>query len=177
MKINFKKGSASARRWRDGFSLLEMVIYIAILVFMLAIVIQVVFSITRSSRAVQSARNIETSATSALERMGRELRQAEAIDIAASTFNIHPGVLSLDGEDNVGVAYSREFYLLGGRLRLRENGVEVGSLTHASTTVTNLVFTRFYATSTEGVRIEMTLASGTTTAYRTETFYSSILLR
>lgn len=177
MKINLKKGSASARRWRDGFSLIEMVVYIAILVGMLVIVIQVVFSITRSSQMVHSARNIETSAVSALERIGRELRQAQSVDTVASTLNSHPGVLALDGESDAGVAYSREFYLSGGRLRLRENGVEAGVLTHASTTVTNLVFTRFYATSTEGVRIQMTLESGTSTAYRTETFYSSILLR
>ncbi|MEK7135098.1 MAG: hypothetical protein AAB780_00125 [Patescibacteria group bacterium] len=171
MKINHKKGHAPSRI--EGFSLVEMVVYIAILVGMLVIVIQVVFSVTRSSQAVRSARNIETSAISALERMGRELRQAESIDTVAST----PSLLSLDGEDDAGTTYSREFYLLGGRLRLRENGVDAGALTHASTTVTNLVFTRFYATSTEGVRIEMTLESGTSTAYRTETFYSSILLR
>lgn len=160
-----------------GFSLVEMLIYIAILVFMLIIIIQVVFSVTRSSRVVRSARNIETSASSALERMGREIRKAETLDTAASVFGSHPGLLSLDGEDDVGAAYSTEFYLLDGRIRMRENGADVGALTHASTTVTNLIFSRFYATSTEGVRIEMTLESGTTTSYRTETFYSSVLVR
>lgn len=161
---------------KKGFSLIEMVVYIAILVFMLVIVIEVVFSIARSSRTVRAVRNVETSAISALERMGRELRKADSINTASSTLSTSPGVLSLSGEES-GVAYSAQFYLSGGRVMLRENGIETGALTHASSTVTSLVFSRFYATSTEGIRIQISIESGTTTAYRVETFYSSVLLR
>lgn len=162
--------------FKKGFSLVEMVIYIAILVMMLAIIIQVLLSIMGSNRIVRAVRNIETSAVTALSRMGREVRRAESIDLVSSTLGTHPGVLSLDGESD-GVAYSVDFYLADGRLRLKENEVDVGALTQASSTVTNLVFSRFSATDTEGVKIQMTIESGTSTAYRIETFYSSILLR
>jgi type II secretory pathway pseudopilin PulG len=160
-----------------GFSLVEMVIYIAILVAMLVIVVQVVFSITRTNRVIKAARTLETSAILALERISLETRKAESIDTLNSTLGSNPGTLSLDGEDDGGAPYSLDFYLSGGRVQMRENGVEAGALTHASATVTSLIFRRFYASSTEGVRVEMVVESGTSTAYRTETFYSSVLLR
>jgi type II secretory pathway pseudopilin PulG len=160
-----------------GFSLIEMVVYIAILVFMLIIISEVVFSVSRNNRVIKAVRTVELSAVGALERMNREIRNADSIDTAASSFGVSPGVLSLDGEDDAGVAYSVEFYLSDGRVRVRENGIEAGALTQASSTVTTLIFSRFSATTTEGVRIEMAVESGTSTAYRSETFYSTVLIR
>lgn len=162
---------------RKGFSLIEMVVYVAILVFMLIIVIEVVFSITRANRTLKSARAIELSAVTALERINREVRNADTIDTAASTFGANPGTLSLDGRDALGAAYSVEFYLSAGKVRVRENGADAGPLTLASSSVTSLIFNRFSATTSEGVRIEMRVESGTTTSYRSETFYSTVLVR
>ncbi len=165
-----------ATNFRKGFSLVEMVVYIALLVVLLIIVVQVVFSVTRNNRIMRSARNIEVSAVEALERLNREIRNADSIDTTSSVLGSSPGVLSLDSVAD-GVASSVEFYLAGGRIRVRENGSEAGALTLASTTVTSLIFNRFSASSTEGVRITLTLESGTSTSYRSETFYSSVLVR
>jgi len=166
-----------ATNTKKGFSLIEMVVYIAILVFMLGIIIQVVFSLTRANRTIKAARTVELSAVTSLERIGREVRQADSVDIASSTLSSHPGVLSLDGTDSAGTAYALEFYLSGSQIRMRKDGVDAGALTQASSTVTSLLFTRFSATSTEGVRVEMSVESGTTTAYRSETFYSTFIIR
>lgn len=153
-----------------------MVIYIAILVFMLVIIIQVIFSVAKANRVVKSARTVELSAVAVFERISREVRKAEAIDTASSVWDVSPGTLSLDGGEGAS-AYSLEFYLTDGRVRVRQNGIEVGALTQASSTVTSLVFERFSATSTEGVRVQMTVESGTSTAYRSESFLFSTLLR
>jgi hypothetical protein len=160
-----------------GFSLIEMVVYIVILVFMLFIISEVVFSVARNNRVIKAVRAVEVSAVGTLERINREVRNADSIDMAASAFGIPSGVLSLDGENDTGIAYAVEFYLSDGRVRVRENGVDAGALTQASSTVTSLIFNRFSATSTEGVRIEMTVESGTSTAYRSEPFYSTVLIR
>jgi type II secretory pathway pseudopilin PulG len=155
-----------------GFSLLEMVVYIAILIFMLGIITEVVLSVTRSERVIQAVRRIENSAVIAVERIGREVRAAESVNVEASTLGVHPGRLVLTYATS-----TTEFYLTNGRLMLRENGVDQDFLTEEQAQVTDLKFHRFYATSTEGIRVEMTIESGTSTHYRVEKFYSSSSIR
>ncbi len=155
-------------RTKEGFSLIEMIVYISILALMLIIVIEVVFSITRSQRVIKSVRNIENSALETLERIEREVRRAESINATSSIFGVHPGKLVLG---NV------EFYLSDGRLYLKENGVDTGALTAEDVTVTNLIFRRFATSTIEGIRAEITIESGTSTHYRIETFYSSAVVR
>ena len=161
-----------------GFSLIEMMVYITILVFMLLIIIDVVVSVAKAERIVVAVRNVEGSAISTLERMGREVRASDSIDVANSAFGVDLGVLTLNATDANGTARTVKFSLSGGRVHLMENGVDGGALSLSSTTVTSLILTRFYSSSlVEGVRVQMTLTSGTSTAYRTETFYSSVTLR
>jgi prepilin-type N-terminal cleavage/methylation domain-containing protein len=167
----------SAFNLKRGFSLIEMIVYVVILVFMLAIVMNVVVSVAKSDRLIRSARNIETSAATALERINREAKGMSSIDVAASTLGTHPGRLSLDGEDASGNPRSVEFYLSSGRVMMSENGALVGPLTSADAVVTSLIFTRFATSTVEGVRTAATIESGTTTSYRSENFYSSALLR
>ena len=170
MESLFNKG-------RRGFSLIEMVVYISILTFMLVIVLEVVFSVTRSQRVIRSVRDIENSALVSLERIERETRGAESISTASSTLGTSPGVLVLNSLDEEGGSRTVEFSLLNGQLRLKEDGVDTGALTASGTVVTNLVFRRFASSTVEGIKTELTIESGTSTHYRTESFYSSARLR
>lgn len=162
---------------KKGFSLIEMVIYITILVFMLVIVLQVVLSITRSQRVVRSVRDIEVSAYSLLERIEREVRGADSVRTASSTLDVSSGHLTLDTTDTEGDARVVEIYLSNGVVRLREDGVESGALTQESVRVTGLTFRRFSTSTVEGIRTEVALETGTSTYYRAENFYSSALIR
>jgi len=151
---------------KKGFSLIEILVYISILVFMLAIILEVVISITRSDRIIRTMRNIENSTILSMERITREVRQADSITV------IEPDVLVLEKEDG-----TVEFYLSNSRLFIKENGVEIGALTASSTRVADITFTRFASSTSEGVRVKLTLESGTTTNYRTENFYTSVIKR
>lgn len=151
--------------------MIEMLIYIAVLVFMLVVIIEVVVSIARTDRVIKSARAVESSAVNTLERLTRELRAAESVNIASSTLGAHPGKLVLSGEKTT------EFYLFGERIYLKENGVEIGALTASTTRVTSLIFRRFASSNIEGIRAEFVIESGTSTHYRSETFYSSATIR
>ena len=64
------------RSLTEGFTILEMLIYIAILVLMLVVIMNAVISIVHSGRIINALRNIETSAMMSTERLARELRQA-----------------------------------------------------------------------------------------------------
>ena len=60
---------------------------------------------------------------------------------------------------------------------MKEKKVDLGALTESDVAVTNLIFQRFATSTTEGIRTQMRLESGTSTHYRTETFYSTSLVR
>ncbi|MDP3874949.1 MAG: type II secretion system protein [bacterium] len=162
---------------RRGFSLVEMLIYISILVLMLAVIMNIVVSVVRSGRIINALRNVENSATVSLERLVREVRQAESVDIGLSFLDSSPGKLVLVGTDSSGNPRTVEFYLSSGRLLFKENGADIGALTQADAWVSSLVFRRFFGPNSEGIKTEMTIESGTSTHYRSEKFYSSAILR
>ncbi|OHA90871.1 MAG: hypothetical protein A2665_00040 [Candidatus Zambryskibacteria bacterium RIFCSPHIGHO2_01_FULL_46_30] len=161
----------------QGFSLLEMLFYIAILVLLLAVIMNMVVSVVRSGRIINALKNVENSAVVSLERITRELRQADSVNVSLSTLDSNPGQLVLEGTDETGSPRTVEFYLSLGRLFLKENGVDVGALSQSDAQVSRLIFQRFSSLNAEGIRIEITLESGTSTHYRSEKFYSSAILR
>ena len=177
MPYSSKHRGLAHRSTTEGFSLLEMLFYIAILVLLLAVIMNMVVSVVRSGRIINALRNVENSAIVSLERITRELRQAESVNVSLSTLDSNPGKLVLEGIDETGSPRTVEFYLSLGRLFLKENGVDVGALSQSDAQVSSLIFRRFAGPNAEGIRIEMTLESGTSTHYRSEKFYSSAILR
>ncbi|MEX2013413.1 MAG: type II secretion system protein [Parcubacteria group bacterium] len=162
---------------QKGFSLIEMLVYISILVFMLAVIMDITISMVRSERVIRASRNVENSASIALERIVREMRQADSINTTSSIFGSNPGVLVLQGTDTLGDPRTVEFYVSSETLLLKENGLDLGTLTEADARVTDLVFNYFSGSNSEGVRIEMTIESGESPHYRSEHFYASAILR
>ena len=165
------------KKFIKGFSVLEMLIYIAILVLMLSVIMNIVISVTRSGRIIKSLRNIENSAVLGLERIGRETRQAESVDLVSSILGVSPGHLVLKGTDALGNPRTVKFYLSSGALMFSENGIDVGALTQTEARVSNLVFYLFSGSNSQGIRAEMTIENGTSTHYRSDNFYSSAILR
>ncbi len=162
---------------QKGFSLVEMIVYIAILSFMLALIIEVVLSVTRSERIIKATRAVENSAVMVLERVGREVRLADNILENESVFDSHPGVLTLTTIDGEGDAHEVSFYLSEGRIKQSVDGVELGPLTEERARVTDFRFYHVSSSGGEAIRTELTLESGTSTYYRTEKFYGASTLR
>src|SRR3989338_3295300 len=146
------RATRSALHDTRGFTLVEMVVYLAILSLMTVLLVTTLVSLAGSFSAYQATRDVERSARDSLERMVREIRQAEQINLGASTLGTHPGVLSLTyGTTTV------EFSLSGDRLLLRVNGAQVGPLTLEGVAVDNLVFRRSVSGKSEGVSVELSL--------------------
>ena len=179
MSFHLKNREPFANKLTKGFSLLEMIIYIAILVFMLIIIMNITVSMIYSHRKIKSSRNIESSANVSLERISRETRQADSIDDNLSIFNYSPGKLVLVGTDAVGNIKTVEFYLSSSTIFMKENGVDQGPISQSEARVTSLVFRSFSdpTFSARGVKVEINIESGTSTYYRSDSFYSSATLR
>ncbi len=173
----FRISNFEFRAWKRGFSLIEMLFYVVILSFSLLAVLQTLMVLTRSYGILKSVQSIEQESAFSLERLVREVRNANAIDDAGSTFSTTPGKLLLNSTDVSGSARTVEFSVVNGKLSLKENGVVTGVLTSSSTAVTNLVFRKITTARSKGVKIEMTLTSGSGPSSRTENFYTTAVLR
>lgn len=165
------------RTKKSGFTLVEMIIYIAFFAVLSVLAIEAIMIVMKSFYTLRLTQNINQSATTALERMSREVRNAYDIDTAGSTFTTNPGHLTLRTKDSGGANTTVEFYVSNGQVGIKEGGVDKGSLMTKSTTVTNLVFRQITTTNSKAIKIEMSLHDAHGLLTRDAVFYDTILLR
>jgi prepilin-type N-terminal cleavage/methylation domain-containing protein len=159
--------------FKKGFTLTEMLIYVAILSMLMVVVISTLVTMTRSYNTLKVSKQLNHAAVASMERMTREIRSAQSIVTAQSTFDGHPGRLYLQ----IASATTTEFFVDGGVLKLNQNGSYVGPLTSNEVQVTGLVFNRITTANSEAVRINLTLESTAGDKTKTETFYGTAVMR
>jgi type II secretory pathway component PulJ len=157
---------------KQGFSVIEMLVYMAVLVTVTLAGVLTYLSLSTNLVRYETERALSHAAQVSLERMVRDIREATSVNTGLSTLGTSPGVLTL-----VSGATTTKFSLSTGNVLLTRNGVDVGPLTNDNVTVNQLMFTRYTGTSTELIRIALTLSASNKAASTTQTFYSSAVLR
>lgn len=163
-------------RFKSGYSMVEIIMYVTILSFLVFIVVGMLVRISHTKDRLTAAQRLTNSAIVSLDRMTREINSATNINVASSTLNTSPGRLILMGNES-GTAYTTEFSIASGTLRILRNGVDQGPLTESGVVVTHLVFRRSASSTDQAISLELGLESGTSTSYKAETFYTTNLLR
>lgn len=163
---------------RRGFTLVEMIIYIAFFAMLSVLAINATIMVMKSFYTLRINQSISQSATTALERMSREIRNAYSIDTENSTFDTSPGRLTLLTKDDLGTLTTIEFYTTAGnQINMKVGGVEQGSLMTKTVTVTNIVFMSITTSNSKAVKIEMTLTDNRSGVSKTVKYYDTIVLR
>jgi prepilin-type N-terminal cleavage/methylation domain-containing protein len=160
----------------QGFSLPEVIVYIAILTIISLALAQTVIVANKSFQLARAERTIDASTLAAYDRLSREIRNATSVDTADSVLNASPGTLAL----YVGTGSSqitRKFYLGNGVIKVSDNGVFQGDLTSDEATTTSLIFRILTATSTMAVRVEMVMAAQATSSIASDKFYDTFVVR
>lgn len=161
-----------------GFTLVEMIIYVAFFAILSILAVNATIMVMRSFYSLRLTQSINQSTTVALERLSREIRNAYDFDGAQSTFGTNPGRLMLNTEDAGGNNTTMEFYMdANSQLRLREGGVEKGALVTKSVTLTNLVFRSIDTPNSKAIKVEMTVSDSRTDIIKSVKFYDTIMLR
>lgn len=164
--------SQKPKHTERGFTLIEILVYLAILVTVSGGALTMLFSLTDNINSGRSERLVTNSATIALERMLSDIRGADLVDTFYSTFDTNPGALTLiDGASTT--AYS----VVDGAIVIAKDGVTVGQLTNEQVTVDALRFYHYDNLQTEMVRILMTLTGVVGDATTTRTFEAASVLR
>lgn len=124
-----------------GFTLVEVIIYLAVSMLIFTISIEMMINAVNSFGYGRSHRLVSEVGGGALERMLREIRLAEDIDTASSILDTSPGELVVDTVVSSGnsTATTRKFFLQNGTLMMQEGANPALALT-TGLTVSELEF-------------------------------------
>lgn len=155
---------------QNGFSLIEMLVYTAILAFVIIFVFFSVTFIGRSYKILKSERAFTVSATSAMDRIVREVRKAGLLDDSASTYGVNPGEFVLQ-PGNI------RFFVENGVLKIQEGAGAPGALTFPDVSVIDFTVRKITTPHSEALKVEMGLRSVVGETEREKRFFDTAVLR
>jgi type II secretory pathway pseudopilin PulG len=142
---------------KNGFTLIETLIYIAIIGGVVATFVSFSMSITQSRDKTYVVQEVQANSRTALDYITKKIRMASSVNTSTSVFDTDPGYLSLAmtsstlNPTNIGLSAD------DGVLQIREGGSASTTVTADELKISNLVFTDLTASSTrENVRVQMT---------------------
>ncbi|MBI2023224.1 type II secretion system protein [Candidatus Giovannonibacteria bacterium] len=154
---------------KKGYTLLETLIYVTILAVVAIIVVGSILTLYQAFIRNRIERKLSYSGDAAIETLVREIRAASSTNPATSAFASHPGILDL----SKGTVFS----LSGTDLRVSYEGAAAENLTSSGVRTTNLIFYRNATTSSEIIKIEITLEAGEGRYTKSKNFFGSAVLR
>jgi hypothetical protein len=153
----------------QGYTLVETVLYCALVVLLLGAIVNAGVLLARSHRQIIEAKNVQVSALSVMDQVTRNIRNAESIDGSETVYGSANGSLQLRSLDSVGTTHTIKFYLSSGQVVVNKDGVLFGPLTDARSSVTSLVFYQINTGNSLGVKVELTVEG--------KKFYQTAMLR
>jgi len=144
----------------EGFTLLELLIYISIFIILIAVITLFSVTLIKSVNKNYIKKEVAGSAYTAMKTMLYEIKMAKDVYAPTSVFNAYPGQLSLettqdtpDGENTTYV----DFYLdNNGKLCVKREGRDTEYLISENLKVSNLDF-EYLSSVSKSVRINLTV--------------------
>jgi type II secretory pathway pseudopilin PulG len=162
---------------KSGFTLVEIIIYLAIFVLLSIVIIDALLAVQKTNRNVIVYNGLTTNAVSVLEKITKETREAVSVDVANSVFATSSGVLQLNTLDNSDTAHVIRFYQDSGIVKMDLDGQYFGPLMTNSAITTALIFNLATTSTSTLVKMELDLTAGQGVYQKSEKFYDSIMLR
>jgi len=157
------------RKHQSGYTLVEAVIYLAVLVVVISVVISLLLAMMAGQERVGVIRDINRSGASALEKISREIRAAESISVS------DPAVINLSLLNDEGVIENRQFYSSEGNFWFSDGG-ESQQLLSERVVLSDLNFTEITEAEFSLVLVSLTL-SHVRNLDRQEVFQTAVNLR
>ena len=163
--------------YKKGITLVETIIYSTFLAILSIAAVTSLLLLNQSLQSIVLGRIVDDAAQEIMEKIIREVRYADSIDVAQSTLSTNPSVLVLDSTDSGGSPVEVQFSITSGVLELRRDGALVGPLTPNQVTISELVFDRITTTESEAVKISLVLEAQRGASVIEETFNTTAVLR
>lgn len=145
---------------KNGFTLLELLIYVGIFIILISIITLFSVTLIRSVNKNYIKKEVAGSAYTAMKTMLYEIKAAKDVYVPTSVFDINPGQLSLEtaqdtpeGENTTYV----DFYLdNNGKLCVKREGKDAEYLISENLKVSNLDF-EYLSSVSNSIRINLTV--------------------
>ena len=160
---------------KSGHSLVEMLIYVGILSIVSILVVSTLLSFTKSYRDLGALRIVEHSGINSMERMIRDITNTTVVDVANSSFDTNPGVLTIIATAN-SVSTTTKFYVENNILKVNVNGIYSGPLSLSNASISNLVFKQLDSGISKAIKIDMTIQGVVGGIIKTRSFHSTVIL-
>ena len=164
-------------KFKKGFSLIETIISISILLILLAVVINTILLIGKAYSSVKISNDINNSATSILERLTREIRWSVEADLVNSVFDSDSSILVLNTLDGEGNEIDTRFYIDENNLVIDQDLLGANVL-NSNDIIIDRFFIKFIDLGvSKMIKIEINLRGQRGDKIKTETFYNSVIMR
>lgn len=131
--------------------------YIALLAVLSIVAVNTLIITSKVYRSLRSERIANSSAEASMERMIREIRFANTVDLSSSVLDSNPGKIVLQSIDPAtDTPITVQFLLENGQILIQTGTSPTEAITNKASPVSNLVFRRFTSPYSESVKIEMT---------------------
>jgi type II secretory pathway pseudopilin PulG len=166
----------------NGFTFIETIIYVAIIGTVVASFVTFSISISNSRNKTYVVQEVQANARMAMNLISQKIRLANGINIASSTWDADPGVLSLSMSSSTLNPTIINLSADDGILQIKQGNGATVPIVSDKVQITNLVFTNLTASSTRGnVKIQITTqynnASGDVHFSYSQTLQSAASLR
>lgn len=166
----------------QGFTLIETLIYLAIIGAVVASFVSYSLSITGSRSKAYVAQETQANARAAINLITQKIRMSDGIDIGASTLDVDPGILSLTTASTTLNPMIFKLDVDDGVLQLSQGGGDFISVTSNEVKIVNLVFSNPSPSDERAsIRIDMTVdfnnPSGDVEFNYSKTFQTTVGIR
>lgn len=142
---------------REGFSLIEVVVSVAIISVVSLVVISFFLWMNTSNSKTKASREAGENARSALDQMAYEIRSAKSIYTPTTTQNqlsLKTAKYLPSGENSTFI----DFFLCGTALCLKKESQNTIALTSNSVQVTGLIFTQIMNGTVPSIKVNITVS-------------------
>lgn len=143
---------------KKGFSLMETIIYIAIVGFIVTSLVAFGISVSNSRNKTYVMQEVQANTRVALGIISEKIRASTGVNVSGSVFNTDPGILSLEipaASKNPTVI---DLNTNDGVLRITEGVLVPVSVTSDKVKVTDLIFTNLTQSGDrENIKVSLTL--------------------
>lgn len=167
------------KKLNPGFTLLELLIYIAIFTIVMTILIQVLSGTFSIFAQVRSKRGLIVAGSTIIERMSHNIRAASSFSASGNTFDTDPSVMSLSVNDSSGVAHTYIYAKESSTNRLTEkvDSAAAAYLNGPGQTVTTFTVKQLTAGTSSGAVINLVLTDNRITPPISAEFTTTVLMR
>lgn len=161
---------------QKGFTLLELLLYVSGLLILGTVIIMLIVQFYSLYKEIVAAPRADRTALLIIDRITKEIRSADQINISESQFNTTSGVLDISTIEN-STTTDKKFFIQNGVAFYQKNNESPEELSSDDFVVSNFNFNYVQTSVSEAIKFNLELQYQAQNATRTKSYTGFAILR